>query len=467
MNQPDNYCGPSDAIEVADALSRSLTSMDPKVRTAAAEKLGDLGLGAAALRLALRDRNPHVRSAAARALGNPAHPDREDIVDELRGCIHDPNDHVAAAAIYALGRLGATDATDEIASYLDTSSRLIRLAAVRVLGQLDARSYAASIASLLDEPDPKLRSYTIAVLRRLGHRDSAPRILEILVACSSQSSDDLIINNAIHALADFGHKEAIPALIDIACTRFGHRTHAVRALLRLKAYHAAPSLVGLYHEKTATLPQALTELMIAADYRAALPHIRRLLHHTLHDVRLLALKAVALWHDVQSLPQLRYMALHEGDPLLASQAMATCHAFDPRSAEKDLVELVKGQRLQIARAASALLRDHGVGNFDLYEELRALATTVDDAELRANLEKVAIRQADEHATPASNHVHVPPSADRDAVAAYLTAWLQAVIDAEVRGSEHATLKASLAAVLQALRQPNGEVLTAPPLSQAA
>lgn len=450
-----------------EQMFAAIRSKAPRTRTVAAEKLGELGLGATALLLALRDRNPHVRSAAARGLGNPAHPDREEIVDELRGSIHDPNDHVAAAAIYALGRLGATEAIDEIASYLDTTSPLVRLAAVRALGSLDARAYTTPIASLLDGPSAKLRAYTIAVLHRLNFRESAPRIHEILVECIDRSSDDLIINHAIHALADFEYAAAIPVLAEIARTRFGHRTRAVRALLHLKAYDVAPSLVGLYGEDTANLPQALTELMIAADHHAALPYIRPLLQHSLHPVRLIALKAVATWHDIPSRSTVRFMALHEGDPLLASQAMATWYAFDLHRAERDLVGLVQGDRVQIARMASILLRDHGLRDAQLHDEVCKLAETLDDEAVRDNLRQVALRPADEGASPAPSHDPVPPAANREVVVAYLTAWLKGVTGVDSQGTAPADLPASLAAVLRALGQPSGELPATTPISKAA
>ncbi len=448
-------------------LLRLVGARDPRTRTAAAEQLGALGLGTDALRAALRDRNSFVRSAATRGLGNPAHPDRDAIIDDLRGCIHDPNDHVAAAAVYALGRIGATEAIGDIASYIDATSPVVRLAAVRALGSLEARAYGTPIAAMLDVPDRKLRAYTIAVLHRLAHKESAPRIHEILRECLDQSSDDLIINHAIHALADFEHTPAIPVLTEIARTRFGHRTRAVRALLQLKAYEVAPSLVSLYGEDTANLPQALTELMIAADHRAALPYIRPLLKHALHPVRLVALKAIAMWQDVQSRSNVRYMALHEGDPLLASQAMATWYAFDPHRAERDLVGLVQGERVQIARLASMLLRDHGLRDVQLHDEVRTLAQTLDDEAICDNLRLVALRPAEDAATSVAHHTPEPPTTNREVVAAYLTTWWQGVSAAEGEGSADADLSASLAAVLRALGQPAGEVSARTPTSKAA
>ena len=466
MTRVPNVVG-NEAHDGEEHLKSAMRSRDCRIRTAAAEKLGTLGFGTDALRAALRDQNSYVRTAAARGLGNPAHPDRDDTIDDLRGSIHDPNDHVAAAAIYALGRLGATEAIDEIASYIDTTSPLVRLAAVRALGSLDARAYATPIASLLDAPSPKLRAYTIAVLHRLDYRESAPRIHEILVECIDRSSDDLIINHAIHALADFDYAAAIPVLAEIARTRFGHRTRAVRALLHLKAYDVAPSLIGLYSEDTANLPQALTELMIAADHRAALPYIRPLLQHSLHPVRLIALKAVATWHDIQSRSNVRFMALHEGDPLLASQAMATWYAFDPHRAERDLVGLVQGDRVQIARMASILLRDHGLRDAQLHDEACKLAETLDDEAVRDNLRQVALRPADEGASPAPSHDPVPPAANREVVVAYLTAWLKGVTGVDGQGTAPADLPASLAAVLRALGQLAGELPATPPISKAA
>ena len=453
--------------EHAEQMLASIRSSDPRTRTAAAKELGTHGLGTEALRAALRDRNSFVRSAAARGLGHPAHPGRDDIIDDLRGAIHDPSDHVAAAAIYALGHLGAAEAIDDIASYITSTSPLVRLAAVRALGLLDARAYAPPIAAVLDVPDPKLRAYTIVVLHRLEYQDSAPRILEALAACLDGSPDGQTINYAVQALADFGYTPAIPALADIARTRFGHRTRAVQALIKLKAYDVAPSLVSLYGEDTATLPQALTELMIAADHRAALPYIRPLLQHTSHAVRLVALKAIATWHDVKSRSHVRYMALHETDPLLASQAMTTWYSFDPHRAEQDLVGLVRGERVQIARFASMMLREHGLHDARLYEQVCGLAQTVDDETVRDNLRLVVLRPADDAAPSVPNHCPEPPTTNRDVVVTYLTAWWQDVSAAKAEDLADATLPAALAAVLRALGQPTGEVPALTPISKAA
>ncbi len=448
-------------------LLRLLRARDPRTRTAAAEKLGTHGLGTDALRAALRDRNSFVRSAAARGLGHPAHPGRDDIIDDLRGAIHDPSDHVAAAAIYALGRLGATEAIDDIASYINSTSPVVRLAAVRALGSLEAREQAPPIAALLDVPDPKLRAYTIAVLHRLEYHDSAPRILEALAACLNGSPDGQTINYAVQALADFGHTPAIPLLADIARSRFGHRTRAVQALIRLKAYDVAPSLVSLYGEDTATLPQALTALMIAADHCAASPNIRPLLQHASHAVRVVALKAVATWHDVKSRSHVRYMALHETDPLLASQAMTTWYSFDPHRAERDLVGLAQGERVQIARFASTMLREHGVHDKRLHEQVCALAQTMHDEVVRDNLRLVVLRPADDAAPSVPHHCPEPPTTNREVVVAYLTAWWQDVSAAKAEDLADATLPAALAEVLRALGQPTGEVPALTPISKAA
>ena len=125
---------------LATAIARALEeaeSENPRLRSAAVERLGRMGAGLPQLIHAASDRNGYVRAAAAEALGNFS-PD--EVALPLGDLLFDDNPFVRSAAARSLGRVRALDYADSLLEMLDDANPHIRAAAMSA----DAKSGSAA-----------------------------------------------------------------------------------------------------------------------------------------------------------------------------------------------------------------------------------------------------------------------------------------------------------------------------------
>ncbi|MFI5226200.1 MAG: HEAT repeat domain-containing protein, partial [Candidatus Limnocylindrales bacterium] len=174
------------------------------------------------LRAGLRDENPRVRSLSAEILGRLG---RTEAIDDLTTLLADEGGEVRAAAIEAIGAIGAGTATTAqaattietaaastsggaelenaigaIAAHLDDPDPTVRVAAVRVLGRLDGSVIAAQCDTIADDPDPAVRGELAVALVGRGDEERPHVILARLL--ESPDSRDRVAG--LEAVAHLG-----------------------------------------------------------------------------------------------------------------------------------------------------------------------------------------------------------------------------------------------------------------------
>lgn len=366
----------------------ALGSRDARARSAAASRLGELGQGGVALVSALLDRNPYVRTAAAKALGRSGAECPMEAADALLAAIHDSSDHVSAAAILSLGQLRHSDAASEIAQYLQASNPHIVIAAVRALGLLKATEYAEPLESFLTNDDTRLQSQAVEALLRMEHSSAAPRILELLeqsLRVGSVAGSNFVILHCMKALARFGTTEAAELLVEVALTRFGLRTHAVQALIRLRATHVADRLLPLLSDSGTGVRASTMEMMRIANCTVALPFIRRMLQDSNLQLRSTALSVVTSWCDAASIQGIRWLCHNERHTRLRAKALRCLTELHQGDAERDLVALLSDDALDVRLAAAESLVGIGLRSSDAAARVRGWLVSEDEPEVRRHL----------------------------------------------------------------------------------
>jgi HEAT repeat protein len=169
-------------------------------------------------RRALSDPNPKVRSQAARKLGEIGVAAKAAIPD-LAAALNDADDQVRFAAINALWTIGpdAAEAFPAVIGALKSDKSVeVRESAVRALADIDANlAVAPTSAALTEDADPRVRLKAAEALSKLG-RHAATAIPALISAL--QDADYDVRTAAVDALAAMGSeaKSAVPALQAIA-----------------------------------------------------------------------------------------------------------------------------------------------------------------------------------------------------------------------------------------------------------
>lgn len=135
---------------------------------------------------ALRDPSFDVRHEAIHALGHMAAHD--DVVTALTAVLdYEGLVELQYAALASLGRLRANSVADKVASFLVSSTPLLRARAIRTLGEMRHEPSLISIRSLLDD-DPDLDCRLAAVSALGKYKDSAS-MSSLLVIYKEQATD--------------------------------------------------------------------------------------------------------------------------------------------------------------------------------------------------------------------------------------------------------------------------------------
>jgi len=145
---------------------------NPVVRVEAVEALeqSDDPQRLAWIRSAMLDEHPAVRFAACLSTGRA----RDTLAEStIARCLEDPDANVRIAALFARHRLGETDQTGYMTTYLLESDEItVRRNAALVLGLLEDKSAVKVLARAMRDPDPGVRHHALEAMARLGNADA-------------------------------------------------------------------------------------------------------------------------------------------------------------------------------------------------------------------------------------------------------------------------------------------------------
>ncbi|MFW5714519.1 MAG: HEAT repeat domain-containing protein, partial [Brevefilum sp.] len=120
---------------------------------------------------------------------------------------------------------------------------------------------------------------------------------------------------------------------------------------------AASILSPLLSDPSNRLRRNLIEMMMQADYEAALPLVRPLLRDNAITVRETALAAVSKWEDRVSEEDVRQIAYSDPNPFVRPQAVITLTNLLGQDALPDLIYLSDDLNLHVRRAVAQSLAE--------------------------------------------------------------------------------------------------------------
>ncbi|MEF3274551.1 MAG: S1 RNA-binding domain-containing protein [Chloroflexus sp.] len=332
MNDLDDYEGDATLerdrlsqllIDQLEELTRAIHSRDQLVRARAASQLVRLDIEPDLALPALNHRRARVREVAAEAIGYSSKPLSSAAIDALLATIDDPHPFVAAAAIRALGRRQISAARQQIAACLDDPEPPIVAAAIVALARLGDTTLAVALPNFLNSPHLTIRIAAAEAAGIIPTPAAVPGLLRLLEDCllawheSQARIPSRAASVAMQTLARLHARSAVPLLVETARYVVGLRTLAVRALIQLQAVEAAPAIAPLLNEEGSHLLHEVIRFLHLANYRAALPELRALLHRSTPNRWRLLLKVMQIlveWHDLPSLPLIARLAEHDPHP---------------------------------------------------------------------------------------------------------------------------------------------------------
>jgi len=331
-----------------------IQSRNPRDRSFAAKRLGELKARPDILMSLMEDPNGFVRSAAAEALGRSVELPAPEVVSHLLAAIDDPNNYVCAAAVNSLGLLQANQAVGEVEICLDDPHPIIVQAAILAMARIDPCRIKNRLLEFLQSDEYLIHLAAARTCGWLSHEPCGPYILQALKDFMElEDRQDLKLPKIyIEVISRLKMTEAIPTLVDIAEHEVGLRGVAVEALVEMNAEEAASILSPLLSDPSNRLRRNLIEMMMQAEYEAALPLIRPLLKDSAITVREMALAAVSKWDDKVSVDDVRHIAYNDPNPFVRPQAVITLAKLLGQEALPDLVDLSKDLNIHVRRAVA-------------------------------------------------------------------------------------------------------------------
>jgi HEAT repeat protein len=334
--------------EVKQALEE-MQSENPRLRSAAVARLGELRAGLSAIQDASTDRNGYVRAAAAEAMGNfPA----SDVSLYLGDLLFDDNPFVRSAAVRSLGKVGASEYVGTLVDFLDDSNPHIRAAALRALSDLHAPEATELLVEGLSDPHRKLRLDAARGLSQLADPDTRPRIEEALLEALRQPRADLpFVNTLIQAYARSGAAEEVgPVLVRLLQEAVGCRTVAARALRPLQYEPARRTLERALTDRNPNLRYASLRALEELGAGPSMAAIRQLLEDEDSRVQRAACQILILAGDREILPILQEMVFSP-NPFLRPRAVEGVAQLDPEGSRSLLIELLQDNNIAVRTAA--------------------------------------------------------------------------------------------------------------------
>jgi HEAT repeat protein len=368
--------------EEIDRCLKLIQSRNPRDRSYAAKRLGELKTRPDILMSLMDDPNGFVRSGAAEALGRSVELPAPEVVSSLLAAIDDPNNYVCAAAVNSLGLLKATQALEQVEACLDDQHPIIVQAAILALARIDPEKIKPRLVEFLHSDEYLIHLAATRACGWLCFKECGEFLLQSLknFMATNEEQDLKLPKLYIEVLARLDMKEAIPTLVEIAEKEVGLRGVAVEALVEMNAEEAAAILSPLLSDPSNRLRRNLIEMMMQADYETALPLVRPLLRDSAITVRETALAAVSKWNDLVSVDEVRHIAFNDPNPFVRPQAIITLTRLLNQDALPDLVSLADDLNLHVRRAVAQSLAEVDFLTPEARSALLRLAQDEDTAE---------------------------------------------------------------------------------------
>lgn len=268
--------GESVADPVIEQIS-ALQDEDWAVREDAASALGRLKDARAVLPLTclLRDADRAVRQAAIGALASIGEP----AVEALGRCLGETPLQVQEAASEILAGIGDARVFDPLVKSLASADWIVRMHAAKALGRIGNPLAVPALVPLLQDKVKAVREETAGALAAIGtasipslvlalrHEEwlvrlhavealgklKSPDAVEPLLFALFNDRDSAVREDAVRALGDIGHAEAVEFLFQVI-TEPGLRPLVVEALGKIKDGRSVPVLQEIVAGKC--LPEA-------------------------------------------------------------------------------------------------------------------------------------------------------------------------------------------------------------------
>ncbi|MFW5714248.1 MAG: HEAT repeat domain-containing protein, partial [Brevefilum sp.] len=204
--------------EEIDRCLKLIQSRNPRDRSYAAKRLGELKARPDVLMSMMDDPNGFVRSASAEALGRSVELPAPEVVSHLLAAIDDPNNYVCAAAVNSLGLLEARQAVNQVEACLEDNHPIIVQAAILALARIDPEKIKDRLVEYLQSDEYLIHLAATRACGWLMHYPCGEFILEALKKfMEKEDQQDLKLPKLyIEVLARLGMHEAIPTLVEIA-----------------------------------------------------------------------------------------------------------------------------------------------------------------------------------------------------------------------------------------------------------
>ncbi len=418
--------------EEIERCLRLVHSRNPRDRSYAAKRLGELKARPDILMSLMDDPNGFVRSASAEALGRSVELPAPEVVSHLQAAIDDPNNYVCAAAVNSLGLLGAEQAVDQVEVCLNDSHPIIVQAAILAMARIDPSRIKDRLVDYLQSDEYLIHLAATRACGWLSYGKCGKHIIQALkdFMALDEQQDLKLPKLYIEVLARLNVTEAIPTLVEIAEREVGLRGVAVEALVEMNAEEAAAILSPLLSDPSNRLRRNLIEMMMKAEYEAALPLVRPLLRDSAITVRETALAAVSKWDDKVSADDVRDIAFNDSNPFVRPQAVVTLTKLLGQEALPDLVDLADDLNLHVRRAVAKSL---GEVEFLTPEAKAALLRLANDEET-AEFTRKALEKHDLDSLrpmpPVKKTIKAPLSEEllreTDILLEYLEEWQQSL-----------------------------------------
>lgn len=365
--------------EIAACL-QSIVSRNPRFRSKAAERLGELRAGADALILALRDPNEFVRASAAQSLGSALEAPTPEAVDGLLSCLDDKNDFVCSAAIRTLGRLRAEGCIGELETFLDDRNPHIISDTLVALGRMNAQDLYERISPFLEHANYHISAAAAQALASMGRAEAGERIiarLEQLLESPNTTRSFSPVSYYIDALATLKVNAAVPVLTRIARTQVGMRSKAINALMQLDSDDVVPVLLPLLNDPGEKIRIFLLRMIGSRNFRKAAPVVRPLLADPAVSIRRPALQVILQFRDKGALDMVRNMAEHDSNPFVRRMAALGLLELAGDEAMPDLMRLAGDTNTLVRQAVAIGLSRMGRLNQEAVSVLQGLALDPD------------------------------------------------------------------------------------------
>jgi len=266
------------------ALLQALNDEDSRIRSRAAEALGEIGTEAAipALLQALHDHEENVRDNATHALEELS---SELAIPGLLQALHHKDYDVRERAAYVLEQLGSKAAIPGLLQALHYKDHDVQWTAACVLGQLGSEAAIPALLEVLNDEDYQYSPYrwrrTACVLVKLGSEEAIPALLQVLHDVDEGDDDYWFREEAIRRLGKLGSEAAIPVLLKaLHDTNLVAREIAASALGQLGTEAAIPGLLQALHDEEYVVRKCATFALTKIGNPQLLPTLCELLQKT-------------------------------------------------------------------------------------------------------------------------------------------------------------------------------------------